>query len=192
MGLVEILLIGIGLSMDALAVAIVASITLGKVTSRQFFRLSFHFGLFQAIMPVFGWLAGQTLDQWIQTWDHWLAFALLVSIGLKMAYEAFSNDDEVSSAEPQQNADPTRGLKLLALSLATSIDAMAVGLSFAMLRISIALPVIIIGCITATLTFAGMKLGAHLGMRFGKRMQILGGCVLVGIGIKIVVQHLMA
>lgn len=185
MTLAEMTLIGLGLSMDAFAVAVVSSITLGKATKRELFRLSFHFGLFQAIMPVIGWAAGKTLEQWIQAWDHWVAFAVLTIIGLKAIWEAVSQgDDDVSDA-----SNPTRGLKLIGLSVATSIDAMAVGLSFAMLRVDIALPVLIIGCITATLTFIGMKLGGRLGMRFGNRMEILGGIVLIGIGCKILVYH---
>lgn len=175
--------------MDAFAVAIVSSLTLGKVTSRQLFRLSFHFGLFQALMPVLGWLAGQTLEQWIRSWDHWAAFGILVCLGAKAIHEAFENDGNGTSANGF--ADPTRGLKLVALSTATSLDALAVGLSFAMLRINVVFPVIVIGCMAASLTFVGMKLGARLGLRFGKWMQVLGGCILVGIGLKILLGHLL-
>ncbi len=184
MSFFEMVLIGIGLSMDAFAVAVVSSITLGKATGRELFRLSFHFGLFQAIMPIVGFLAGQSLSHWIRAWDHWVAFGILMCIGAKSIYEALSQH----TSDEEEPCNPTRGLKMVSLSVATSIDAMAVGLSFAMLRVEIALPVIVIGCITATLTFIGMKLGGRLGMRFGSRMEILGGLVLIGIGIKILLS----
>lgn len=185
MTILEMVAIGIGLSMDAFAVAVVSSITLGKATRREIFRLSFHFGLFQAIMPVVGWAAGKTLEQAIQAWDHWIAFTLLAAIGLKAIREGLSQNSDTLHA-----SNPTRGLKLISLSVATSIDAMAVGLSFAMLQVPIALPVLIIGGVTATLTFIGMKTGIRLGMRFGNRIEILGGLVLIAIGCKILYSHL--
>ena len=178
--------IAVGLSLDAFAVAIAASVTLRNVSGRQVFRFAFHFGLFQAMMPVIGWLAGRGMGSWIVAWDHWVAFTLLAFIGCKAIYEALSGTEEES-----ERTDPTRGLSLVILSTATSIDALAVGLSFAALRVDIWYPAAIIGLITGGLTLIGMRLGSRLGAQFGRRVEILGGLVLIGIGLKILVQHLL-
>lgn len=180
--------IGIGLSMDAFAVAIAASIALGKLSGRQMFRLSFHFGLFQAFMPIIGWFAGRGVGAWIVQWDHWVAFILLLGIGAKAIYEALSTNDD----EEDEASDPTRGLKLVGLSTATSIDALAVGLSFALLDVNLVFPCICIGLITGSLTLVGMRMGSRLGLRFGSRVEIIGGLVLIGIGLKILIEHLIA
>lgn len=179
--------IAVGLAMDALAVATAASVALGRVNGRQVFRFAFHFGLFQAMMPVLGWWLGRGVAGYISTWDHWAACALLSFIGIKAIYQALFNKQE--NAQP---ADPTRGYSLIMLSVATSIDALAVGLSFAMLGVSIWLPSAVIGVITGTLTALGMLIGSRLGQRFGTRMEIIGGCVLIAIGVKIVFEHLGA
>ena len=166
--------------------AIASSICLGTVTRAQVFRLSLSFGLFQAMMPVFGWLAGRELYTAISRWDHWVAFGLLIFVGGKAIHGAVSG--EKGDASPD---DPTRGMSLLILSVATSIDALAVGLSFAALKVAIWIPVIIIGLVAAAFTIAGMLGGCRLGQRFGKRMEMAGGLVLICIGIKIVVEHLL-
>jgi len=171
--------------MDAFAVAIVSSIALGAVTRRQVFRLAFHFGLFQAMMPAIGWMAGRGVKTWIEAWDHWVAFGLLFFIGAKGILKAC-----FGTPEGQIDSDPTRGLRLVALSTATSIDALAVGLSFAALDIEILYPALVIGLVTGALTVVGMLLGAKLGMRFGQRLEILGGCLLIGIGVRILISHL--
>lgn len=189
MSLLVVFGIAVGLAMDTFAVAVATSVMLGRVTGRQIFRFSFHFGLFQAMMPVLGWLAGSTFVQYIAGWDHWVAFGLLAFVGGKAIYEAVRGGgaDEQGSKD-----DPTRGLSLVMLSTATSIDALAVGLSFAMLGVRIWYPVVIIGLVTATITFLGMVLGSSLGRRFGRRVEILGGLILIGIGLKILIQHLTA
>ena len=179
--------IAVGLAMDTFAVAIATSVTLRRVTGRQVFRFAFHFGLFQAMMPLLGWLAGTRVAGYIADWDHWIAFGLLAFVGGKAIYAAFEGQEE---DEQSVKADPTRGWSLVILSVATSIDAFAVGLSFAMLDVAIWYPIAIIGVITAAITTVGMFLGARVGTRFGQRVEILGGCILIGIGLKILAQHL--
>jgi putative Mn2+ efflux pump MntP len=166
--------------MDALAVAIAAGIVLGKVSGRQTFRLAWHFGLFQFLMPVTGWLAGLSVERYLFGQSHWLAFGLLSVIGGKMIYEALKG----SGAE-RAVSDPTRGISLVVLSLATSMDALAAGLSLGVLRVRIWYPAVVIGIVACLLTAVGMHLGAPLGNRLGRKMEILGGLVLIGIGFKI-------
>jgi len=179
-----ILGIALGLAMDALAVAVATSVTLRQASARQKFRLAFHFGLFQFLMPIAGWLAGLTFARSVQAVDHWIAFGLLTFVGVKAIVTGLSADSE------GRQRDPTRGLALVALSVATSIDAFAVGLSFAMLGVQIWYASLIIGVVTGVVTALGMEVGARLGARFGRRMEIVGGLVLIAIGIKILVDHL--
>jgi putative Mn2+ efflux pump MntP len=178
-------LIAAGLAMDALAVAVAVSMLLPVLSGRHVFRLSFHFGLFQFLMPIVGWLAGRSVYRFMAGWDHWVAFGLLAFVGGKAVYRALTN-----RATPTHRADPTRGLSLVVLSLATSLDALAVGLSFAVLRVAIWYASALIGLITATLTMTGMLVGRRLGRHFGQHVELLGGMVLIGIGVKILVQHL--
>ena len=185
MDVITLAIIALGLAMDAFAVAIAASVMLGKVTPRQVFRLSFHFGLFQGLMPIFGWLAGMTVQQWIRAWDHWVAFGLLAFIGGRAILSAWRGDDD-----RQKSLDPTRGLTLVVLSVATSIDALAVGLSFSALQIRIWTPVVVIAVTAAAMTILGVAIGGRLGRRFGRQMELVGGLVLIGIGVKILVEHL--
>jgi manganese efflux pump family protein len=184
MSTLTILGIAVGLAMDAFAVSVAGSITLRSVSPRQIFRFAFHFGLFQAMMPVLGWLAGSTIQQYIESWDHWIAFALLGFVGGKAIIDALSDGDENNSRQ-----DPTRGWSLVILSIATSIDALAVGLSLAMIRVEIWYPAIIIGIVTATLSICGMLLGSRIGRRFNQRIEILGGIILIAIGVKILIEH---
>jgi putative Mn2+ efflux pump MntP len=178
--------LAVGLAMDATAVAVATSITLGRVSGRQVFRFSFHFGLFQAVMPIIGWLSGRGFYDTIRNWDHWIAFSLLAFIGFKAIYDAWKGED------PIYHRDPTRGWSLVVLSVATSIDALAVGLSLVVLGVSIWYPCVIIGLVTALMTALGMMVGARLGKRLGQRMKAIGGIILVGIGVKILVEHLSA
>jgi len=173
--------------MDAFAVAIATGIALGAVSGRQTFRLAFHFGLFQFLMPVIGYLAGMTVERYIEGYDHWFAFALLGYIGGKMVYEGSRGDGE----EGNDGKDPTRGISLVVLSVATSIDALAVGISLGVLHNEgIVYPGIVIGIVACTFTAAGLHLGKRLGTVFGKRMEVVGGLVLVAIGVKILLDHL--
>jgi putative Mn2+ efflux pump MntP len=176
--------IALALAMDAFAVALGTGVTLQRLTGRHIFRLSFHFGLFQALMPVIGWLAGLSLVQWIAAWDHWIAFALLSYVGGRMIRESFQDEEPAAS-------DPTRGLTLVMLSIATSIDALAVGFSLSLLGVSIWLPAVVIGLVAGALTMIGMLLGDRIGSRWGARVEIFGGLVLIGIGLKILWEHTM-
>lgn len=185
-----IILTAIGLAMDAFAVAMASSISMGRVTPRQVFRFSFHFGLFQAFMPLLGWSLGRVIPPFFAACDHWLAFALLSAVGLKAIRESFKKNDSLD--DDGKDYDPTRGLKLVALSVATSLDAFAVGLGFAMLGVEIFHPCLVIGLVTAKLTLVGMLLGSRIGARFGQRMEIAGGLILIGVGLKIVVEHMIA
>ncbi len=176
--------LALALAMDAFAVALGTGAVLSRLTGRHLFRFGFHFGLFQALMPVIGWLAGQTIIQWVSAWDHWIAFGLLAIIGGRMIYEAFS--DEEKTAE----RDPTKGLSLILLSIATSIDALAVGFSLSVIGVSIWMPSLVIGLVAGVLTVAGMLLGGRIGDRWGSRVEIFGGLVLIAIGSKILIEHL--
>ncbi len=189
MTLITIVGIALGLAMDAFAVAIGASIRLGHVSARQVFRFGWHFGLFQALMPVIGWYFGTHLEDLIVTWDHWVAFALLSDVGAKAIWGALAADGGGADAPAM---DPTRGWSLVTLSVATSIDALAVGISFSIIAVDIWYPAAIIGIITGTLTTVGMLFGARLGLRFGRRIEIAGGAILVAIGVKILLEHLLA
>jgi putative Mn2+ efflux pump MntP len=177
--------IALGLAMDAFAVAIATGLTLPEVTRRHTFRLAFHFGLFQFLMPVLGWFAGSQLAAYIGGFDHWLAFGLLAFVGGKMLWES-RHDEEAR----RDRRDPTRGWTLVTLSLATSIDALAVGLSLAFLGESIWAPSVVIGLVAAALTTVGLKFGSRFGSRCGKWAEILGGCVLLLIGARILAGHL--
>jgi putative Mn2+ efflux pump MntP len=158
---------------------------LARLTGRHIFRLGFHFGLFQALMPVIGWLAGQTVVRFVSAWDHWIAFALLVLIGGRMIREA------LSGGEKADDRDPTRGLSLVMLSIATSIDALAVGFSLSVIGVSIWFPAFIIGLVAGALTVIGMLVGRRMGDRWGPRVEILGGVVLIMIGTRILCEHLL-
>lgn len=185
MGLLEIVLIAVGLAMDAFAVSLGVGTTRHAAGYRASMRMSFHFGLFQALMPIIGWFAGKTIAPFIAAFDHWVAFALLVFVGGRMIRSGMSPEAEI------HESDPTRGFTLVLLSVATSIDALAVGLSLAMLGVTIWHPVVVIGAVTAFLSLLGCRLGNRLGFRFGKIMEIIGGGVLILIGIRVVITHLL-
>jgi len=172
--------------MDAFAVAIATGIVLGTVSGRQTFRLAFHFGLFQFLMPVVGYLAGMTVEGYIKGYAPWLAFALLGYIGGKMVYEGGWGGAEGGNG----GKDPTKGMSLVVLSVATSIDALAVGVSLGVLHNEgIVYPGVVIGIVACTFTAAGLHLGKRLGVVFGRRMEVAGGVVLVAIGVKILFDH---
>mgnify|MGYP006305955563 CR=1 FL=1 len=185
MGLIEIILIAVGLAMDAFAVSIAAG-TSGKLGGKRgIFRLSFHFGLFQALMPIVGWYAGVHIAALISAIDHWVAFALLLFVGIRMIKGAFETETE------SFQDDPSRGASLVILSVATSIDALAVGLSLAMLEVSIWYPCVIIGVITAGLSVIGIQTGKFFGRKLGSRMELVGGAILILIGCRILISHLI-
>lgn len=179
----SIILVAVGLAMDALAVAVGLSLRFRWVSMRQFFRLSFHFGLFQFLMPILGWVAGSTVESYIRSFDHWVAFGLLLMIGARMMR---GGDEEGGTFG---GTDPTRGRWLILLSLATSIDALAVGLSLSMLSVPILLPSVVIGIVAAAFTLFGMYFGNRLQVTNSRYLEIAGGLILIGIGTKILLEH---
>lgn len=183
MEIIPALLIALGLAMDAFAVSLGIGTT-GKTNPRAIFRLSFHFGLFQSLMTTLGWLLGRTIVEWIASFDHWVAFTLLCYVGINMIRSGLKPDLQSFSS------DPSRGGLLVMLSIATSLDALAVGLSLAMLHTPIIFPTIVIGLTAAGLSLVGLLTGARLGKTFGKRMEVVGGLTLVGIGARILITHL--
>ena len=186
--LVDIMLIAIALAMDAFTVAISVGLQLssrGKISLRQYFRLGFHFGLFQFLMPILGWLAGSTVRVYIEAFDHWIAFALLSYIGIKLIREGRREHPTKPTV-----IDPTRGNSLILLSVATSIDALALGLSLAFLGEGIIYPAVIIGIVAALFTIVGLFLGRMVGILWRQRVAWVGGLLLIAIGIKILIEHL--
>lgn len=178
------LLIAIGLAMDSFAVSLGVGTTGAAKKPRSIFRLSFHMALFQGLMTFLGWLAGSTIANLIAAFDHWIAVILLAFVGVRMIRSGFQPDGEV------KNIDPSRGGSLIMISIATSIDAMAVGLSLAMLDVDIISPSLMIGITTLVLSLSGLLLGDKLGETFGKRMEVVGGFILNGIGLRILFTHL--
>jgi putative Mn2+ efflux pump MntP len=186
MHLAVILFIAIGLSMDAFAVSIVAGSVCRDLKVRHALRMALFFGGFQAVMPIIGFLAGLGLKSFISAYDHWIAFGLLVLVGGKMIYESL----KIGAAE--KNLDPSNLLVLLALSVATSIDALAIGITLSVLTTSILGAAGIIGLVTFALSYAGILIGKRFGHFFESKIEIIGGLILIAIGVKILVEHLMA
>jgi putative Mn2+ efflux pump MntP len=186
MTLFNIIAIAVALAMDALAVAIATGVALGEISFRQNFRLAWHFGLFQALMPILGWSAGLTVRQIIANYAHWIAFALLIFVAQGMLREALK-----SEADQDSRKDPTRGLTMVMLSVATSLDALAVGFSLSMLQVSIWFPAAVIGVVACLFTTAGMHLGKRIAGagRVRRWADCLGAAVLVIIGINILWEH---
>jgi manganese efflux pump family protein len=183
MSLPEILLLACGMAVDAFAVCLAAgslSLTQGL---RPAFRLSFHFGLFQFIMPVVGWLAGTAIEPVSRNYAHWAAFVLLSFVALRMIFSALRGEESKSN-------DPSRGWTLILLSVAVSVDALAVGMSLGLLGIIVWYPALIIGVVTGFISLIGLRIGNRLGKRFGKYVEIIGGVILIGIGLQIVITHL--
>ena len=186
MELATIVLIAVALAMDAFAVSIVTGSIYRELRIKHALRMALFFGGFQAAMPVVGSLAGLGLRQYISAYDHWIAFGLLAVVGGKMIYEAF----RIEQAE--KKLDPCNLLVLLTLSVATSIDALAVGFTLSLLATSIAVAVTIIGIITFALSYVGISIGKRFGHFFESRIEVLGGLILIAIGTKILIQHLTA
>lgn len=170
--------------MDAFAVAIAAGIYLKQVSFRQTFRLSWHFGLFQALMPVMGWSVGLSVKNLIESYDHWAAFGLLAFVALNMARGALLE-------EKKERKDPTRGFTLILLAIATSIDALAVGFSFSILNVSIWLPALITGLVAGLFTVIGLQISKLIGGagKISKSAELAGSFVLLAIGLRILYEH---
>lgn len=183
MGTFDIIVVAIGLAMDAAAVSLAAAASGFARDGRAIFRLAFHFGLFQFMMPVLGWFLGVGFVSYFRSFDHWIAFGLLAFVGGRMV---LSGLDRSETLIPK---DPSRGATMVMLSLATSIDALAIGLSLAMLNINIWYPSVIIGVITSAMSLGAIALGKRLGTLFGKRMEIVGGLILIFIGTRILLSE---
>ncbi len=177
--------IAVALAMDAFAVAIATGVSLKQVSFRQTFRLSWHFGLFQAFMPIIGWGLGASIQEYVAAYAHWVAFIMLALVGSNMLKEAILTDEDEEIIRPKK--DSTKGMTMVMLSVATSIDALAVGLSMSMLQVSVAFPAMIIGIVACLFTIAGL----HLGKRVARLTwlstwaEIVGGLVLWLIGLNI-------
>jgi putative Mn2+ efflux pump MntP len=185
---IEILLIALGLSMDAFAVAVASGATMKRLHLPDALKMGFFFGGFQALMPVLGWGAGLSMRGFIAGWDHWIAFGLLLGVGGKMLYEAFKIKEEEECGGPRTCPFDTGTLTVLAI--ATSIDALAVGLTFSLLALSIIGPVLVIGLVTFLMSVAGVKIGSAGGHFFEHKMEAAGGVILIAIGLKILFGHL--
>jgi manganese efflux pump family protein len=182
MDIVSVILIAVGLAMDCLAISITSGIILKRFRFAEAFRIAFLMGLFQGLMPVAGWWLGYGFKELIIDFDHWIAFGVLLLLGAKMVYNGFSPEKEACF-------DPLNWLVLLGLAVATSIDAMAVGLSFAFLPMDVTLPFIVIGVITFLISFAGVFAGCKVGHKIPFPSEIFGGVILTLIGTKILIEH---
>jgi len=185
MDLFTVFFIALGLAMDAFAVSIAFGVITKRNRTKKALLLGFMFGGFQMIMPIIGWSAGYTFRSFISNIDHWIAFVLLFFIGIKMIYEALKIEDL------EHTETDTTALILLGIAIATSIDALAVGISFAFLQVSIVFPILVIGIITFVLSFLGIFIGNKYGRLFEKKIEVFGGLILVFIGFKILVSHLL-
>lgn len=185
-----LLAIAVALAMDAFAVALATGICLREARASHTLRMAGAFGLFQALMPIAGWLLGLSFREHIEAYDHWVAFALLAFVGGKMLWEGLSSGKEDPSCKAEEK-DPTRGGQLLLLAVATSIDALAVGLSFAVLGVEIWMPALVIGVVCFVITALGVKLGCltrHVGP-MSSYAELLGGTALIAIGLRILYEH---
>ena len=184
MGLIEQLFLAIGLSMDAFAVAICIGLTLSKINIKKAITVGLYFGIFQAVMPLIGYFVASLFAERIIAFDHWIAFGLLCFLGGKMIVDSFKKDQ---SDDKEYSLNP---LQMLPLAVATSIDALAVGVSFAFLQVNIVLAVLLIGVATLVISMAGVKIGSIFGAKFKSKAQLAGGIVLVLIGLRILLDHL--
>jgi manganese efflux pump family protein len=186
MSFFEVLLIALGLSADAFAVSVAAGSTGATRGRRSMVRLSFHFGLFQFLMPILGWLAGLSIEQYVQSFDHWIVFGLLVWVAVRMIRSAQVEDESFA------RQDPSRGMMMVVLSVATSLDALAIGISLALLQISIWYPAVVIGVVTGATSFFGILLGQRFSRKFGRRAAVVGGVLLILIGVRIILAHIFS
>ena len=183
MGLLELFLIAVGLSMDAFAVSVCKGLAMPKCTFKKAAIVGLWFGGFQALMPAIGYILGAQFQEAIASIDHWIAFVLLALIGGNMIHEALDNDEE--------EADASLDVKtMFLLAVATSIDALAIGITFAFLKVNIIPAVCFIGIVTFIISFAGVKIGNVFGARYKNKAEIVGGVILILLGLKILLEHL--
>jgi len=183
LGIIELIILSIGLAMDAFAVAVCKGLSMTKMNWKKGIIIGAYFGIFQAAMPLLGYLLGVGFQERIQSIDHWIAFILLGIIGLNMLKEAISKDSE-------KQTDSIKFKNMLILAIATSIDALAVGITFAFLKVNILLAISLIGVITFAISVAGVKIGNIFGDKYEKKAEFAGGLILILLGIKILLEHL--
>jgi putative Mn2+ efflux pump MntP len=183
MDLVTIFLVAIGLTFDSLAVSISTGLIVSEIKFWMACKIAFLFAVFQGLMPLIGWFLGIQIKEYISNYDHWLAFILLSGLGAKMIYESFK--------EEKKDFNPTKFIVAAGLALATSIDALVVGVSFAFIEINIILSVIIIGSMTFIVSMSGIFVGKKASGFYGNKIEFLGGLILIGIGLKILIEHLL-
>ena len=177
-------LLGLGLSMDAFAVSMSSGTMIRPFRVNDALKLAFFFGGFQALMPILGWFGGNMVEGYVSAYAPWIAFGLLAFIGIKMIYEAFYGSPDVRAVSLSSRM-------LFMLAIATSIDALAVGISFAFLKTSVFEPAAIIGCVTFFMSFCGAILGYRIGRFLENEVEILGGLILIGLGVKILAEHML-
>jgi len=183
MGIIELIILSVGLAMDAFAVAVCKGLSMPKMDWKKACIIGAYFGIFQALMPFIGYLLGVNFQEQIVSIDHWIAFILLGVIGLNMIKESVSKEEEI----------PNNSIKfkdMLILSIATSIDALAVGITFAFLKVNVGLAISLIGVITFVISVAGVKIGNVFGCKYEKKAEFVGGIILVLLGVKILLEHL--
>lgn len=185
MDIISLLLIAIGLSFDTFAVSVSTGLIKSNIRFWQGVRFALVMAVLQTLMPFAGWFAGSQVAHLISDYDHWVAFGLLVILGIKMIVESFKKDKE------KENFDPLKFTVMLGIAVATSVDALVVGVSFAMISMNIYLSILVIGAVTFLVSMIGMLFGKKAGGRFGKRMEVVGGLILIGIGVKILLSHLL-
>jgi putative Mn2+ efflux pump MntP len=183
MSIVAVFAIAVGLAMDAFAVSISSGVALKRMQAKHALLIATFFGAFQAMMPFVGWYAGQWARAYVAAFDHWIAFVLLVLVGGKMIHDA------VTDGGSKAAADPLKIYVLFLLAVATSIDALAVGITLSFLDVAIAMPVLIIGLVTFVMSFAGAYLGSAVGHIAERKMEVAAGLILIGIGVKILIEH---
>ena len=180
MSLITLIILAVGLAMDAFAVSITNGLAIKNIKIKDACKIATFFGGFQGLMPIIGWLLGKSFSDFMNGFDHWVVFGILLIIGVKMIYEALKNEEHA------ELSDRNLSLKtLLFLAVATSIDALAIGVSFSLMKVAIIFPAIVIGIITFFISFIGVYIGKKLGSLFGRRMEIIGGLILIAIGIKV-------
>ena len=186
MSIWEVLIIAVGLSMDAFAVALCKGLSMKKLNIKYGIIIALFFGVFQALMPLIGWFISSRFEKYIKAYDHWIAFAILLIIGAKMIIDAIKE-----SRDPEKETEfRFKVTEMLILAVATSIDALAVGVSFGLLEINIWSSISIIGCVTFILSFIGVIIGNFFGSRFKTKAEIAGGIILILLGVKILLEHL--
>lgn len=185
---IELFLIGVGLSMDAFAVSVCKGLGMEKINKKHAFLIGLYFGGFQALMPFVGWLLGKQFEAYITSFDHWIAFVLLAFIGGKMIWDVFRGDDKDKSCCEEGSGLNIK--ELFVLAIATSIDALAVGISFAFLQVNIVSAIALIGCTTFVISSAGVFIGHKFGNKYENKASLAGGIILILIGLKILLEHL--